>query len=70
MSIVDLLNNCRYKSFDSISDKIEFFDSQVDELLEYKMNNVPKDVDILFLTEIKELIVCKALLKELLKGED
>ena len=70
MSIVDLLNNYRYKSFDSISDKIEFFDSQVDELLEYKMNNVPKDVDILFLTEIKELIVCKVLLKEILKSED
>ena len=31
MSIVDLLNNYRYKSFDSISDKIEFFDSQIDE---------------------------------------
>lgn len=70
MSIVDLLYNYRYKSFDSISDKIEFFDSQIDELLKYNFRHVPNDVDIIYLSEIKELLSCKALLSVLLKKED
>ncbi len=70
MSIVDLLNNYRYKSFDSISDKIEFFDSQIDELLNYKFSHIPNDVDIFYLSEIKELLSCKALLIKLLEKEN